>query len=498
MLAAALAAVLAMPLDAQVRTPPKKPPAAIPTLPAPTAPALPVAPPMPGAIGIVADSLHGGVLIGALVSVEGTNRSTMTDAEGKFRIDSIPPGEHRISISHAVLDSIAIALGTKPITFEGGKYAVLSLAVPSAETVAGLYCPAARRVQGPSVVIGRVLDADTDQPMVGAKLSLLWEELAVNKVIGVRKVPRVRSATTDSSGVFSICGVPDDINAHLQASRDSILTADVAILMDRRVLATAIMRIASPASAIAVTDSTRSDTSRNRPATLRRGSAVLTGRVTNLGGVAIVGARVDVPGTPGVTLTRENGEFSLGGLPSGTQSVVVRQVGFAPLETPVDLTTREPKRVLLKMKEKAAVLATVEVIAQQDRNMSRVGFSERKRSRSGTFITREDILRTNPTQVSDIFRTTPGIRVQSVNGRNVLTSTRGSGSSASGCINYYLDRSPWQSMYPGDVDQFLPVNEIAAAEVYSAGSVPAEFTTGGSSCTTIVMWTHTYVGRGNP
>ncbi|MDQ6828125.1 MAG: carboxypeptidase-like regulatory domain-containing protein, partial [Gemmatimonadota bacterium] len=292
------AAVIASPLGAQVRTPPKKPPAV--ALPAPTAPALPVAPAMPGALGIVADSLHGGALIGAMVIVEGTNRTGKTDENGRFRIDSIPPGEHRISITHVVLDSISIALGTPPIAFESGKYAVVSLAIPSPETIAGLYCPAVRRVQGPSVVIGRVLDADTDKPMVGAKLSLLWEELVVNKVIGVRKVPRVRTATTDSLGVFSICGVPDDMNAHLQASRDSILTADIPIEMDRRVLATAIIRIASPAAAVAVVDSTRADTSRNRPMTLRRGSAILTGRVTNLGGVPISGARVDVPGTPAV------------------------------------------------------------------------------------------------------------------------------------------------------------------------------------------------------
>jgi hypothetical protein len=128
--------------------------------------------------------------------------------------------------------------------------------------------------------------------------------------------------------------------------------------------------------------------------------------------------------------------------------------------------------------------------------MARVGFAERKRSRSGSFLDLAQIEQKGATRISDIFRGMPGLRVQDVNGQSVITSTRSAGG---GCVNYFVDRSPWQSMYPGDVNEFLQVGEIAAAEVYNPSSVPAEFQVAGSGdCATIVLWTKTYLGNEKP
>src|ERR1700689_278550 len=43
-------------------------------------------------VGIVVDSLHGGPLKGAQVSVEGLNPLAVTHSTGRFRVDSVPPG----------------------------------------------------------------------------------------------------------------------------------------------------------------------------------------------------------------------------------------------------------------------------------------------------------------------------------------------------------------------------------------------------------------------
>jgi hypothetical protein len=45
--------------------------------------------------GFVMDSIHNSPLVAARVMVEGTDRIGMTTAEGRYRIDSIPPGPHR-------------------------------------------------------------------------------------------------------------------------------------------------------------------------------------------------------------------------------------------------------------------------------------------------------------------------------------------------------------------------------------------------------------------
>src|SRR5213078_2796219 len=54
--------------------------------------------------GVAVDSLHQDVLRGALLTVEGTSAAAMTDSLGRFRIDSIPPGTHRVEVTHAILD----------------------------------------------------------------------------------------------------------------------------------------------------------------------------------------------------------------------------------------------------------------------------------------------------------------------------------------------------------------------------------------------------------
>jgi hypothetical protein len=54
----------------------------------------------------------------------------------------------------------------------------------------------------------------------------------------------------------------------------------------------------------------------------------------------------------------------------------------------------------------------------------------------------------------------------------------------------YVDRTPFEQMSPGDLDNAFPVHQIGAIEGYaSATDTPAEFRTAGRSCATIVAWT---------
>ena len=65
-----------------------------------------------------------------------------------------------------------------------------------------------------------------------------------------------------------------------------------------------------------------------------------------------------------------------------------------------------------------------------------------------------------------------------------------------GCVNFYVDGTPWQQQYPGDIDNFVRSDEVAAIETYSGSQTPAQFQTAGmSSCTTIVVWTKWRVNK---
>ena len=87
--------------------------------------------------GSVGDSIHNGPLAGALVVVEGTDRSGLTKEDGTFRVDSIPPGSRRISIMHPLLDTIGVPMRSGAIAFSAGQTQDIEFAVPSGERLAG-------------------------------------------------------------------------------------------------------------------------------------------------------------------------------------------------------------------------------------------------------------------------------------------------------------------------------------------------------------------------
>jgi hypothetical protein len=199
-------------------------------------------------------------------------------------------------------------------------------------------------------------------------------------------------------------------------------------------------------------------------------------------------------GSSAAALTKSNGEFVLDSLPSGTQALVVRQLGYRPTEVPVELSSRTPARVTVQLGVFVPELSPVEVVSRREEGLQKVGFLDRKRtSAGGYFIGPEQLEKRNATKFTDVLRTTPGIRVTESNGQASIASTRSA--SGDGCVTVYVDGAPWQQLDAGDLDTFVQPNEVAAIEVYNGASVPAQFTTAGQSCSAVVVWTKTRVNR---
>lgn len=443
-----------------------------------------------GVTGSVVDSIHGGVpLQGAIIKINDTSRQAKTDANGRFQIDSIPPGEHSLSMIHPLLDTLGVAINTRAVPFQAGNTLAVELAVPSAETVLEMSCPAAWRRRGPSALVGKVLDADTDTPLVGAKVSLTWQELSLTTL---RKEPRVRTQPVGPDGTYRICGLPAGVDGNVQAEFNGRKTAEVRVVMDEaNPLGFQSLRIGTTV----VADAPPPDTTPRRPGaaprdtapTRLRGPARLTGKVINAAGAPVANARVDVSGTGAATLSREDGSFGFNDLPSGTQALVVRQLGFEPVELAVELSGKAPKTVTVTMAKPARVLDPVAVVAERSKDgLDQVGFARRKKVGFGYFMGPEDIQNRQATRMTDLFRTVPSLRVVPSGMDYVVQSNR---DATGGCVNYVVDGSPYKSLFAGDIDRLMPPNDVAAVEVYTGSSTPAEFQTpGNSSCTTIVMW----------
>jgi hypothetical protein len=453
--------------------------------------------PMGTVFGTVFDSVHMAPLEGALVLVDGSNRTGITTDKGAFRVDSIVPGKYILRVAHELLDSLGMALVTDSFTVADGAVLPVALGIPSGEALVVASCPAARRALGPSAVIGRLLEAEADRPVAGARVSVAWSEISIRD--NLRRVARVRDAQTGDDGVFRICGLPSELTGTVQAMHKGISTAEVKVTIEGQPLVIQGLRIGSAETVVAANDSAalaRARESATGPrfsaTTVRKGQAALTGRVVNGAGQPIVGARVDVLGTPGATLTRENGEFSLSELPSGTQTVVVRQIGFAPEEVAVELSTRAPQRVTVALTRAAQVLRAVEVTATADAGLDKVGFTQRRRGAGGYFITGEDIEKRAPNLLSDVFRTVPSLRVVPSGSEYVVENAR---NPMNGCVKYYVDGAPWEAIFAGDVDRLLPPWEIAAIEVYNGANTPMQFQApGASNCASIVIWSKTRTG----
>ena len=90
---------------------------------------------------------------------------------------------------------------------------------------------------------------------------------------------------------------------------------------------------------------------------------------------------------------------------------------------------------------------------------------------------------------SDVMRVAPGLRISPRgDGRSyVITDSR---NASNGCVNFYVDNTLWQTMTPGDIDDFVRPSELVAVEVYHGSQTPPQFTPPGQSgCASIVAWT---------
>ena len=428
-------------------------------------------------MGAALDSLHDAMLVHAGVSVVGlAGRRTVTAATGAFRIDSIPPGRYVLELTHPILDSLGIRVLSDTIAVADGQIQTVELAIPGVQTVIATVCSPAKLRFGPGVILGRVLDADTDEPATGAEVSVAWTETEVSTTVGIRTTPRLRKTVVAADGTYRICGVPPNFMGSLQAIRGTAKTAEVPITVADRALS---MRMLSlPPADIAAGDSVPVGGMR------KVGRAVIVGKVTNAGGVPVPGARVSVQGSPSSTATGPDGKFTLTGVIPGTQSVLVRRVGYTPVELPLDVTSLATNQLTVRLGAYAPVLSSVDVKAKSD-PLETTGFERRRKMGMGRYVDFDAIEKIHPTYTSDVLRRVPGLYVSGSGSSANIVTTRGNG-----CVAYLIDGNAVSGNAGQSIDEIVNSTDLAAVEFYNAVDVPMELSSGSNSgCALLVIWT---------
>jgi len=479
-------------------------------------------------VGTVDDGLRGGPLAGAVILLDGQSRQAVTDSIGWFRLDSVAAGRYRVGIFHPVLDSLGTSLTTTtPVTLVPGRPAVVTLATPSGRTIRKAVCPgvasnsSSSSSAGPAdsavaVLVGHVIEPDTDQPVTGADVTLTWTDIRIDRS-DITNTERRRETTSDAQGEFRFCALPAGLVATVRARR--AVSGDTGVVVEREVdLGTRIITMTTlhlpvpPALAQPQTEpsATTAAGSPAAPAPAPRATAtraaVLEGQVERPDGGPLGGALVEVEGTGDSSTTGDAGYFTLRGLPSGTHMLVVRSVGFEPVSVVVELTRRTTQHVVVSMMKAAYVLSPVIVQAQQlARGYQNVGFTQRRRVGVGQFMTLDQIAARHAEQFTDLFTNFHGIRLAygGPAGTDVVPS-RG----IDGCIVYVIDGMAYNQVVHGELDALLLPESLAGIEVYTPPEVPEEFKVrslpgtnafgvpilGRIDCTTIVIWSKNRLG----
>jgi hypothetical protein len=430
-----------------------------------------------------------------LESEESSTFSARVDARGRYHVDSLPAGHYLVQVSHPTLDSLDVTLPLTRLVVAAGKTTRSDFAFPSGERLREIVCPGASLGPEKAVIAGRVVDAETEAPLVGAKIVAMWTEISIDRkarVIVTRQHQAVVS--TRRGGDYRLCGVPVDKSLTLQlqhAGRAGVATR-LSVSPEEGVGVRHYSLSMRSAPTIATLDSlellvtgTRADTTDDAESIRRElalsGDATLSGTVRMPSGQPLAGAEVRVRHGQPSTVTDDAGRFVLGNLPSGTQMLVVRHVGYGLAERPVELRRDRRLNVDVQM-TRAVALDSVRVLA------SRPPLAEfeynRRTNLQGRFLTLSDIQRSGAKQTSDLLPLLGGY-VMMGRGRLVkMKETDFDPPGTHGCkgANVVID-----GVDGLEVDDVLP-NQIAGIELYKdAVSAPLQYA-GRANCGLIVIW----------
>ena len=182
------------------------------------------------------------------------------------------------------------------------------------------------------------------------------------------------------------------------------------------------------------------------------------------------------------------GRFTIGEIPWGIQTVVVRKIGYRPVHLRLTVAGNDTVEVDIPMKAAAVELEPIEVTASTARR-GMEDFARRRLTGFGRFYDAQDLRRAEHRRLGDFLAGHHGVRVRVGGTRAVLVSSR------SNCLMaVWLDGVPLTGAgsrrFPQDINEFS-LTQLDGIEVYAgAAETPVELSgAGGSSCGTVVLWT---------
>jgi hypothetical protein len=211
------------------------------------------------------------------------------------------------------------------------------------------------------------------------------------------------------------------------------------------------------------------------------------GRVSDGGNGAIRDVDIRVIGQDRVrTLSSQRGLFALTDVEPGVVRISFTRLGYAPRVATIVLQPGRTSEVTVEMSPQAIELAAIEVTVHSA-FLEQSGYYDRARRGTGRQLSREDLDRIAPFEVSQAIERVPGVRLQraaNLGDPTLAVSPRGSSFTSGPCVmEVYIDgvrTSP-------DLNQ-IPPEWLDAMEVYVGAQAPVQYA-GLNPCGVVLLWT---------
>jgi hypothetical protein len=410
--------------------------------------------------GIVFDSLLHQPIPDATVQADDGAVSTMTDREGRFTLIA-PETIHRVTVFHDFLDRSGLG-SLQAVVTEKTSHSMMVLSTPSLATIWARLCPGQSLEKGRSgIVYGAVRAADGRTRLSGAQVRVSWDFTA-RSAVGVTK--RTSDAKTDSTGTYYACGAPPNDNVYVLGYSSTLHSGAVTVTGDTLPLRRVDLVLGEAGK-----------------------SSMIRGIVRDPRKTPLVGATIDVDGVDAQVRTDANGRFSVPSVPTGSRTIAVRAIGFAPLFQPIAVLEKQTDDIEVDML--AVSLPGVNITGRQNVSLLQLDFEQRKREGFGTFRDSTEIVKA--TSIRSIFQGIPSLVITGVDVTGFGLFTPGQSMStnnpAGGCrANIYIDGKPSDT----GVLISLSKEQIAVIEVYIRQEfAPAKYLLLSNNCGVVLVWT---------
>lgn len=199
----------------------------------------------------------------------------------------------------------------------------------------------------------------------------------------------------------------------------------------------------------------------------------------------------------GGTLTNTAGLARFGAIRAASVQVSVRHVGYADRTVSIELAPGSTFRLRVPLELDPVVLQGVQTrVGAGPRSRDLRDFYLRARRGVGHYITRADIERDRPRDLSELMRSLPGLRlVHTPAGERPSMEAKTSAASdvfgpEPDCrIQFFLDGSPIQPIHGGVLGAEVALREVEGIEIYRRGiGAPTKYQRLNSTCGLVLIW----------